>query len=133
MNSFVCCEEAGDLTGFDAEAAKSAEAVVYSTGNAEVDFILNEVIKDAFEKDRFNSLWNQFDPLIEQAASEVNNMWDDYKYDHDNYDSLDRERKLRQMKNRLKYLSNSMQEILYPYEYYFNPCSRYPALKIEVF
>ena len=136
MNSFVYCEEAGDLTGNAAakaidESKKSQKT--YSTGNDEVDYILNEVIEDEYEKDRFNCFWKQFDPLIEQTASEVDNMWDDYRYDHDNYDSLDRERKLRQMKDRLMYLQSKMREILEPYEYYFNPCSRYSILHIEVF
>ena len=136
MNNSVYCEEAGDLTGLDGddEAATliappiKENVKIYSTEDDHIDYLLNDAITNAEDKERFFKLWSEFKTLLDRTLGEFDNMYEDYKYDHDNYDSLDRERKMREMKARLHYLEETMQEILEPYDGWFSELYQYSCL-----
>ena len=66
--------------------------------------------KDLF--DRIKQMENELKKLSDCISTEIDRMWDDYKYDHDNYDSIQRERNLKNMKERAVYLKNRVNEIL---------------------
>lgn len=83
------------------------------TGMAYADWILSELIEDDDLKLRFYNLAKQYRELDDKVHNEADDMHDDYRYDHDNYDSLARELKLKDMKERMDYLNERAEEILH--------------------
>ena len=48
--------------------------------------------KNALVYDKIKELEERLKRLIDILQTEADNMWEDFKYDHDNYDSIHRER-----------------------------------------
>ena len=138
MNRNIYCEEAGDLTG-NADAAFANSLLVPEpveekfdffelneqagdfpevTGMTIIDMLLATVIKGEdedtidFRKDLIKRA-ERFLELDEWIATEIDNMYDDYRYDHDNYDSLSRERRLRQAKKDLKNINRRARDAIF--------------------
>ena len=139
MNSFVYCEEAGDLTGIkDGEATKTSDPLAANDKNPQAaandpdnssddlveivpvfDHLWADMIlaflkskDDETTYDRIYSLGREFYRLHNDVINEADQMYDDYRYDHDNYDSLTREQNLRDMKQRLKDINKIANRIL---------------------
>lgn len=138
MNSFVYCEEAGDLTReFDVmliadippdkpsepdydELMLNCNDYPEITGMITTDKLLAVVIKDEHLRDTIISIAKDFKELEEEIETEIDNMYDDWKYDHDNYDSVERERNLKQSKGHCRYLNAHARDLVYE-KYHYNP------------
>ena len=66
-----------------------------------------EIVKE------IESVEDRLKSLVDYIETETDNMMEDYKYDHDNYDSLTRERNLKQRKEEAEKVSKRLYYLLF--------------------
>ena len=73
-----------------------------------------EIVKNNDEElyNHIKRIENDLKELVDSIQDEIQRMWDDWQDDHDNYDSLERERQIRNMKYRVNYLKTTINDML---------------------
>ena len=84
---------------------------------------LNEALKSFVGDSEFvktvTKLGQELSSEMDSYYIEIDNMYDDYRYDHDAYDGLNRERALKSLREQVRSDIKHIQELFWARNYFF--------------
>ena len=100
------------MTDSESESIKPCASELYDMKLFVAAYLAQNIITDEGDLEWFLGIAKQYIKERDEIINEADRMYEDRRYDHDNYDSINRETNLRQMKDHLKYLENRAEEVL---------------------